>query len=357
MKVCVNVKPLTGTITGIERYMLENLSRMAALAPKYDFELEGVCPRGATPLQPELKSLPLHEIDGRGIRFLQRLRAYLRKENALYVNMSGGIALRGGVAMFHDARPALHPEFDSRGSRIRFNSSLAYARRRAAKVVVPSEFTKHEMSERLGFAKSDIVVIPNAWQHMQRITPDESVFAIDSRIKKGAYYYALGSLAPHKNLRWITEAAKLNSQSLFVVSGKRWEEGGDEVPESENLLYAGYLSDGQSKALMMHCKAFLHPSLYEGFGLPPLEAASCGAPLVVSTAGSLPEVLGRDAAYIDPNDWYADLDGLLASTYGERVAHGEGRPDYTTLLSRYSWDDSARLWMELLQSLANKRSA
>ena len=356
MKVCVNVKPLVGTVTGIERYMLENLSRMALLASEYDFELEGVCPRGSTPSHTELKELRVHEVDGKGIRFLRHVRAYLRREHALYVNMSGGIALRGGVVVFHDARPALHPEYDSRGSRIRFNAALAYARRRAAKVVVPSEFTKRMLVERLGFDASDIVVIPNAWQHMQRIAPDESVFDMDSRLKKGTYYYALGSLAPHKNVRWIVEAAKLNPGSLFVVSGKRWDESGDEVPVSDNLIYVGYLTDEQSKALMTHCKAFLHPSLYEGFGIPPLEAASCGAPLVVSNAGSLPEVLGRNAAYIDPNDWHVSLDDLLADTYGERVARGGERPDHTELLAKYSWDDSARRWMELLQSLTEERS-
>lgn len=356
MKVCVNVKPLVGTVTGIERYMLENLSRMALLASEYDFELEGVCPRGSTPSDTELKELRVHEVDGKGIRFLRHVRAYLRREHALYVNMSGGIALRGGVVVFHDARPALHPEYDSRGSRIRFNAALAYARRRAAKVVVPSEFTKRMLVDRLGFDASDIVVIPNAWQHMQRIAPDESVFDMDSRLKKGTYYYALGSLAPHKNVRWIVEAAKLNPGSLFVVSGKRWDKSGDEVPVSDNLIYVGYLTDEQSKALMTHCKAFLHPSLYEGFGIPPLEAASCGAPLVVSNAGSLPEVLGRNAAYIDPNDWHVSLDDLLADTYGERVARGGERPDHTELLAKYSWDDSARRWMELLQSLTEERS-
>lgn len=348
MKVCINIKCLSGQITGIERYLFENLTRMLSLQKEFDVQIEGVCPQGMRPRQPELERLHIVEFGGGEVGFLAKTRAYVKRQRALYVNMSGGIALGGGVTVFHDARPALFAEYDSRASRLRFNIAIAHAKRFAAHVVAPSEFTKRTLVDALGFKANKITVIPNAWQHMRRIVPDETVFDDFPGIQKGAYYYTLGSLAPHKNLRWVCEAARLNPNNLFVVSGKHWDDRQNDLPDAPNLYYAGYLSDERSKALMMHCKAFVHPSLYEGFGLPPLEAASCGVPLVVSTAGSLPEVLGRNAAYVNPYDWHVNLDELIADTYGARVAEGKARPDYESLLAKYSWDESARLWMDCL---------
>ena len=80
----------------------------------------------------------------------------------------------------------------------------------------------------------------------------------------------------------------------------------------KNVAFLGYLSDAQVKALMTKCKAFIFPSYFEGFGLPPLEALYCGAPVVISNKTCLPEIYGNTAHYIDPDNTDVDLDKLLS---------------------------------------------
>lgn len=100
-------------------------------------------------------------------------------------------------------------------------------------------------------------------------------------VKKGEYFYALGSLAGHKNFKWIREVARRNPDKTFVVAGgKDLRAFGDdtEAKDTHNVFYPGYVSDAENAALMKHCRLFLHPAVFEGFGIPPLEALALGAP-------------------------------------------------------------------------------
>ena len=93
---------------------------------------------------------------------------------------------------------------------------------------------------------------------------------------------------------------------------------------------------------MRHCKAFLHPAVFEGFGIPPLEALSQGAKILLSNASCLPELYGDTAAYFDPCGYDVDLDALLAQPVS--------KPD--KLLEKYSWDKTARFWAEQFRRYA-----
>jgi glycosyltransferase involved in cell wall biosynthesis len=94
----------------------------------------------------------------------------------------------------------------------------------------------------------------------------------------------------------------------------------------------GYLDDAKVKALMEKCRAFILPSYYEGFGLTPLEALSCGAEIIIANAASLPEIYGKTAHYIDPFDTNIDLEKLLQ----EPVESPDG------ILEKYSYDTAAK---------------
>jgi glycosyltransferase involved in cell wall biosynthesis len=149
------------------------------------------------------------------------------------------------------------------------------------------------------------------------------------------FYFSLGSLSRRKNLKWIVEYAAKHPHDLFAVSGSSLSTAqADETQEtaSQNIMLLGYLPDTRVKALMERCKAFILPSYYEGFGLTPLEALSCGAPVIVSNAASLPEIYGDTAHYIDPASIDVDLDDLLSQPVSA-PAH---------LLEKYSYDTSAK---------------
>ena len=106
-------------------------------------------------------------------------------------------------------------------------------------------------------------------------------------------------------------------------------------------MLLGYVSDGEVKALMKNCKAFIFPSYYEGFGIPPLEALSCDAKCIVSRSSCLPEIYGDTVQYIDPTDSSTNLGELLS------------RPvtPCDTVLSKYTYANSAKLLLEVIRKI------
>lgn len=205
--------------------------------------------------------------------------------------------------------------------------------RRAKAIVTLTEHSKNDISEYYHIPVKRMVITGCGWQHFERIIPDENTIE-RLGVKNRPYFFALGSRLWHKNFKWIAEAAKQNPQYLFIVSGSN-DLGTSDTSLNEsidNLIYAGYLSDGEIKALMMHCKAFLQPSLYEGFGIPPMEAMSCGARCIVSNRMSLPEVYKDSVWYIDPEKYDGiDLDAIMSREIR----------DNKEVLDRFSWKCSA----------------
>ena len=152
----------------------------------------------------------------------------------------------------------------------------------------------------------------------------------------GEYFFSLGSRYKHKNMDWVFAAARQNPGYKFVVTGHNTlaDYSKDiEASAPENVIFTGFLSDEKVKALMAHCKAFIQPSLSEGFGMPPLEAVSAGAKdIIVSNVTALPEVYGECAHYIDPLKYEnIDMDEILATEV----------KDPSVLLDKYSWEKSA----------------
>ena len=156
-----------------------------------------------------------------------------------------------------------------------------------------------------------------------------------------------GSLAGHKNFKWIREVARRNPDKTFVVAGgKDLRAFGDdtEAKDTHNVFYPGYVSDAENAALMKHCRLFLHPAVFEGFGIPPLEALALGAPIALAKASCLPELYGDTARYFDPYDYEVDLDALAARPVAP--------PD--KVLAKYSWDKTAAFWLEEIKKYAQQ---
>ena len=147
-------------------------------------------------------------------------------------------------------------------------------------------------------------------------------------------------------MTWIARHAELIPDETFAVSGKAIS---GLVPDElkslqkiSNVVLLGYVSDGEVKALMKNCKAFIFPSYYEGFGIPPLEALSCGAKCIVSRAACLPEIYGDTVQYIDPTDSSTNLEELLS------------RPVTAcdSILNKYSYANSAKLLLEVIRKIS-----
>ena len=155
--------------------------------------------------------------------------------------------------------------------------------RAADRVLAVSEFTKREAVELLGVPAERVTVIGNAV---------EPVFAPEGPAAEGDYVLAVGTLEPRKNLRRAAAAAERAGAELRVVGARGW--GGVELPG-----WVGEVPDGELAALYRGARCLVFPSLYEGFGIPVLEAMACGTPVVTSAGGATAEVAGGAAVLVD----------------------------------------------------------
>ena len=186
-------------------------------------------------------------------------------------------------------------------------------------------------------------MIYNAWQHFEAIPVAVDVLE-KFQVTEKSYIFALGSLEPNKNLKWILNAAKNNPQETFIVGGGINEavfaKQNFSLPPNVRLI--GYLSDVESKSLMHYCKAFVFPSFYEGFGIPPMEAMVAGAPQIfVSDIPVMHEIFGNEVEYIDPQ---GEGNGLKCEPHG----------NYSCTLLKYTWSDSAQKLMRCLRRIEEK---
>jgi glycosyltransferase involved in cell wall biosynthesis len=162
-------------------------------------------------------------------------------------------------------------------------------------------------------------------------------------VKKGTYFFSMSSIAPTKNFKWVIEAAKQNRNHIFIIAGGTDPKsfGISSLEEVPNVRYVGRVSDEDAKLLMRDCKAFLFPSYYEGFGIPPMEALACGASeVVVSDIPVMHEVCGTSAHYIDPFDYRnIDMNRIMCGTVS----------DGSYVLEKYGWEESAKILLNVLK--------
>ena len=166
-------------------------------------------------------------------------------------------------------------------------------------VFTVSEYSARQITDVLGIERTRIVVLGNGWEHMERITSDESIFRTFAGLERGRYFLAIGNRAPYKNIAWILAMAATYPESTWVIVGAPMRTARSDDRRLPNVIFTAHLSDGEMKALMENCRMLVHPSLDEGFGIPPLEALSLGRPILISRRAGLPEIYGDAAYWID----------------------------------------------------------
>lgn len=349
--IVINGDFLCRNLTGIERFAYEVTIRLDKLVPSGKFQI--FIPKNAKDVPP-LANIQCVVSDAECSFFPAwehgPFRTYVRRLGATPLDFSN-VTPWGtrGIVFIHDIYAKLYPEdFSGRRDRLvrRYMCLMyRYATRHAKLLLTVSQFSRSQIAATYRIPAEQIQVVPNGWEHFKAVAADNSIFQQFPRLAEGSFYFTLGSLSRRKNLKWIADYAERHPEATFAISGTMLS--GLVPPELErlqtlpNIVLLGYVTDGQVKALMQRCRAFVLPSYYEGFGIPPLEALSCGASIIVSQAASLPEIYGDAAHYIDPDNTDVDLETLLA----QPVASPE------TVLEKYTYDNAARLLHGLLENL------
>jgi len=243
------------------------------------------------------------------------------------------------VVSIHDLSFEHLPQTFSRRSRTQLRLTVRHSARRAAKILTLSEHTRRDVIETYAVAPEKVSAIPLAAPaHFCRVTQDKELqrvrhtYGID-----GDYVLSVGSIQPRKNLvRLIKAYAALRGAragnrcpKLVIVGRCAWLydetlRALEQTGVKDSVVLTGYVPEPDLPALYSGALCFIYPSYFEGFGLPPLEAMKCGAPVIVGNATSLPEVVGDAALKVDPFDVSA-----IARAMDQLINNSELRAELT----------------------------
>lgn len=272
------------------------------------------------------------------------------------------------VVMVHDMTYKAYPETMDLSVKRILERNMIDTCKRADRIVTVSNFSKQEILKYIDVDPKKIAVMPCGVDHSKyHVIQDRK--KIDNIKKKykisGDYYIYVGTLEPRKNILFLIHGyMELKKRKKYipklVLAGKKgwmYEEIFNVVKkynlESE-VIFTGYLDDHEVPILLNGAIAFIFPSLYEGFGIPPLEAMACGIPVIVANRASLPEVVEDAGILIEPDD----TENLVNSMW-ELYSNINIRNYYidkgVLQAKKFTWEKSAQILKEVYQSLLEKK--
>jgi glycosyltransferase involved in cell wall biosynthesis len=375
MRVGLDGLPLTSLKTGVGHYTFELARALPRVEPSSSFEI--IYPS----TYPAINSID----NGKGVAppdnlRLERVRVgllgrhwwsmglprYVRRHNVeLFHGTNYDVPLGrpcATVLTVHDLSQLLHPETHARRSARRARRRLPLMARVADAIITPTESVRREVCENLRIGAEKVFAIPEAARACFRPLAFAETAALRRRLGiENDFLLAVGTLEPRKNLSLLVGAFEqitgewLRSPTQLVIAGGRgWLSGSlfatiEKSPARDRILLTDYLHDEDLRALYASCRAFIYPSIYEGFGLPPLEAMACGAPVIASRIPALTETTGGAALLFDPQN--ADE---LAQKILELLADENARRKLSTAgqqrAAELSWANTARLTWDVYEN-------
>lgn len=369
MRVLINDRPLRQTLTGVGNYIAQLLLHLpAAGVAQTPFFFTYLSREGWTP--PTDGEAPSQPRDLGGSRKPWWLRSIMQSVYGAAFAMAARrydlyhepnhIPMRTGcptVTTIHDLSVIEHPEWHP-ADRVRwYERDFLRGVERTRRFIAASEFTRRQMMSRLGIAAERIDVTYQAARPAFCPRAPEACEPVLQRLglRPGFFLY-VGTLEPRKNVDCLVQAfaalpADIRRRHPLVIAGA-WGWKAEALRErlgseslGETVKLAGYMSDEPLAALYSACACLVWPTLYEGFGLPPLEAMACGAAVLVSGVSSLPEVVGSAGVVLDPHSPEAWTSGMRRVVEDEdwRVSLREAG---LRQAARFSWSECARQTVE-----------
>lgn len=289
------------------------------------------------------------------------LRACMDRDRLLFVPAFSCPILYPGKIVFtlHDIVGKLFAEHFSFSAKWYWKHLLPRSAHRATHIITISQNTKRDIVRELGIPEKKITVIPLAPHPRYREVrdPHGASRALERLNIRWPFILSVGTLEPRKNTERLVQAfatMRRSEERLVIVGKKSWA-----FPEitkhvaryqlEDKVIFLDYVSDDDLVWLYNMCTFFVFPSLYEGFGMPPLEAMACGAPVIVSRTSSLPEVVGDAGWYIDPYDVIDIKDKMQALLEGEHFQR-KLRVQSLVRAQEFSWERTAAETVRVLRN-------
>lgn len=358
MKNFINGRFLTQKTSGVQRFAREIVKaldqHLASVGCQDEWTL--LVPAGAK-LDLGLSVIKTQHVGRLSGHLWEQTQLFYASRSGRLVNLcnSGPILHNRSLTVIHDAMIFRTPENFSRSYRA-VHGTIGHILARRGRIATVSEFSRSELAQTIGAV--DVCVIPNSCEHMAQIVADETV--VDRLgLSKNAYLLFVGSPTPNKNINRAIEAIATMGERApkFAIVGaaassvfkEDTQSGGTGHPD-HRVVFTGRLSDEEIAALYGNATALLFPSLYEGFGIPPLEAMFLGCPVLSSNIAPAREVCGDAALYFDPNLTAQIVKSIddLAQTPGLRsrmIDKGRERA------AEFSWNKSARALLTAISDL------
>lgn len=345
--IYINGRFVTQPMTGVQRYAHEVSRRLKADKVRGGVENSGI------------------EILVPKARQMGRMTANLWEQVNLLSQSHRGILFSPG-----NVGPWLHPRqlltihdigvYDieysySKIYRTWVRASMQALTRTAKQITTVSQYSKARILSKFKISPEKITIVYPGADHILDIEPDINIIrtlGLESR----RYVLAVGSLAPHKNLSILGTVDWNRLGIKLCVVGSRnnkvfqRQANSGYQSNADSIIFTGRKTDAELRALYMHGLVYVFPSIYEGFGTPPLEAMHCGCPVIASNTTSIPEVCGDGALYFDPETGMGLQENLerIISEAGLReqmVARGYARA------AQFQWDSTARSIFKLLKNM------
>jgi glycosyltransferase involved in cell wall biosynthesis len=359
-EIFVNGRFLAQSLSGVQRFARELLLALDELLA------EGVIDRDRfrlTVLHPRRVGAPVEYLHI-AMRSIGRYDGHLWEQTELPAHVRGKLLLnfcntapllkRNQLLTIHDAAVRAVPQAYTRSFRAWYRVMHSLPGAHAARIVTVSKFSKRELGDRLSITAERIAVVPEGSDHILRVASDPAIverFALD----RSPFVLAVSSVSPHKNLAALAQALEIarlpDFNFVFAGSTNPRVFAAQGVCFPPAVKHVGAVSDGELRALYERAACFVFPSLYEGFGLPPLEAMACGCPVLVANAASMPEVCGDAALYCDPRS-PADIASKLRQILGDETLRGNLRERGCARAAQFTWRGCAiAVWQEVLLAL------
>jgi glycosyltransferase involved in cell wall biosynthesis len=324
MRIAIDGLPLGVPRTGVGHYTFEVGCGVAAAQPNEQFELVSHSPfisdvKGQTPINLSLVQEPVNIFSRNW--WTIGLPLYIRRNSIdLFHGTNYDVPLWAGcptVLTIHDLSLFIHPETHEQHRVNRARRRLPTMARIASQIIVPTENVKREVCEHLPARPEKVRVIPEAAR--KSFHPESSVTAKPTLDRLGieqSFILYVGAIEPRKDILTLIKAFEdvykhTNLRPQLVIAGPTaWlaDDLQNYVNSSsvkDRLLFTGYVDDDDLRALYSTCTLMAYPTIYEGAGLPPLEAMACGAPVVTTDTGAISEMVGDAARLFPPSDHQA----------------------------------------------------
>jgi glycosyltransferase involved in cell wall biosynthesis len=307
-----------------------------------------------TPIDINLNSISVDAF-GSGSGHLWEQTALLRRSRGAKLigfGGSGPLFHRRQIVVIHDATIFRHPQSFKLNYRL-VHATIGAVLTRTAKVGTVSEFSRRELSAVFRVPARDIDVVYNAVDHFASIAPDDSIME-KLNLQPNGFFLLVGMFKANKNLDFAIrafEALGSTGQKLVVVGGTAPSVfKPSNTASSSTILFPGRLTDSEIAALERKATAFVFPSLYEGFGIPPLEAMTQDCPVLAADIPAVREASGSAALYFDPTK-LQELTDAMRRIASDKPLREQLRAAGKVNVLRFSWNQSAGRVLDMLTQL------